>query len=56
MPKYAVHAFTLEGFWNNDLAPKVIGQAAELGFDLLEILLLKPSEFLKTKAAKYGLA
>ena len=45
MPKFGIHAFTLEGFWNNDLAPKVIAQAAELGFDLLEIPLLKPSEF-----------
>ena len=45
MPKYGIHAFTLEGFWNNELAPKVIAQAAELGFDLLEIPLLKPAEF-----------
>jgi D-psicose/D-tagatose/L-ribulose 3-epimerase len=45
MPKFGIHAFTLEGFWNNELAPKVIGQAAELGFDLLEIPLLKPAEF-----------
>ena len=44
MPKYGIQAFTLEGFWNNDPAPKVIGQAAELGFDMLEIPLLKPAE------------
>jgi D-psicose/D-tagatose/L-ribulose 3-epimerase len=52
MPKYGIHAFTLEGFWNNDLAPKVIAQAAELGFDLLEIPLLKPSEFDSALVAK----
>jgi D-psicose/D-tagatose/L-ribulose 3-epimerase len=52
MPKYGIHAFTLEGFWNNELAPKVIGQAAELGFDLLEIPLLKPSEFDSALVAK----
>ncbi|MBV8278900.1 MAG: sugar phosphate isomerase/epimerase [Verrucomicrobia bacterium] len=52
MPKYGIHAFTLEGFWNNDLAPKVIAQAAELGFDLLEIPLLKPSEFDSDLVAK----
>jgi D-psicose/D-tagatose/L-ribulose 3-epimerase len=52
MPKFGIHAFTLEGFWNNDLAPKVIAQAAELGFDLLEIPLLKPSEFDSALIAK----
>jgi D-psicose/D-tagatose/L-ribulose 3-epimerase len=52
MPKYGIHAFTLEGFWNNDLAPKVIAEAAELGFDLLEIPLLKPSEFDSALVAK----
>lgn len=52
MPKYGIHAFTLEGFWNNELAPKVTAQAAELGFDLLEIPLLKPSEFDSALIAK----
>lgn len=45
MPQYAVHAFLLEGTWNNQVAPRVIAQAAELGFDLLEIPLLRPDEF-----------
>jgi len=45
MPKYGVHAFLLEGSWNNEIAPRVIAQAAELGFDFLEIPLLRPDEF-----------
>jgi D-psicose/D-tagatose/L-ribulose 3-epimerase len=45
MPKYGVHAFLLEGSWDNQIAPKVIAEAAELGFDLIEIPLLKPDEF-----------
>jgi D-psicose/D-tagatose/L-ribulose 3-epimerase len=52
MPKYGIHAFTLDGFWNNEVAPKVIAQAAELGFDLLEIPLLKPAEFDSALVAK----
>ena len=42
MPKYGVHAFLLEGSWNNEIAPRVIAQAAELGFDFVEIPLLRP--------------
>ena len=45
MPKYEVHAFLLEGSWSNDIAPRVIAQAAELGFDVVEIPLLQPDEF-----------
>jgi D-psicose/D-tagatose/L-ribulose 3-epimerase len=45
MLKYGVHAFTLNGEWNNKIAPAVIRQAGELGFDLLEIPLLRPDEF-----------
>ena len=45
MPKYGVHAFLLEGSWSNDIAPRVIAQAAELGFDVVEIPLLQPDEF-----------
>src|SRR5271165_316944 len=45
MPRYGIHAFTLEGDWNNQIAPKIITQAAELGFDFLEIPILKPDEF-----------
>lgn len=45
MPKYGVHAFLLEGSWNNEIAPRVIAQAAELGFDFVEIPLLRPDEF-----------
>jgi D-psicose/D-tagatose/L-ribulose 3-epimerase len=52
MPKYGIHAFTLDGFWNNEVAPKVIAQAAELGFDQLEIPLLKPEEFDSALIAK----
>lgn len=37
MPQFGTHAFTLEGDWNDQLAPQVIAQAAELGFDFLEI-------------------
>jgi D-psicose/D-tagatose/L-ribulose 3-epimerase len=52
MPKYGIHAFTLDGFWNNQIAPRVIGQAAELGFDQIEIPLLKPAEFDSKMVAK----
>jgi D-psicose/D-tagatose/L-ribulose 3-epimerase len=52
MPKYGIHAFTLEGFWNNQVGPKVIRQAAELGFELIEIPLLKPAEFDSKAVAK----
>jgi D-psicose/D-tagatose/L-ribulose 3-epimerase len=45
MPKYGVHAFLLEGSWNSEIAPRVIAQAAELGFDFVEIPLLRPDEF-----------
>lgn len=45
MPKYGVHAFLLEGSWNNEVGPRVIAQAAELGFELIEIPLLRPDEF-----------
>ncbi|MBV8415107.1 MAG: hypothetical protein JO251_07850, partial [Verrucomicrobia bacterium] len=45
MPRFGIHAFTLDGDWNNQIAPKVIAQAAELGFDFLEIPILKPDEF-----------
>jgi hypothetical protein len=37
MPRFGTHAFTLEGDWSNQLAPQVVTQAAELGFDFLEI-------------------
>jgi len=52
MPKYGIHAFTLDGFWNNQIASRVIGQAAELGFDQIEIPLLKPAEFDSKMVAK----
>jgi hypothetical protein len=41
MRKFGVHAFLLGGSWDNQIAPRVIAQAAELGFDLVEI---PPSE------------
>ena len=43
MPKYGLHAFLLEGSWSNEIAPPVIAQAAELGFDFVEIPLLRPA-------------
>jgi D-psicose/D-tagatose/L-ribulose 3-epimerase len=52
MPRYGIHAFTLEGDWNNQIAPKIIAQAAELGFDFLEIPILKPDEFDSAIVAK----
>ena len=52
MPRYGIHAFTLEGDWNNQIAPKIITQAAELGFDFLEIPILKPDEFDSAIVAK----
>jgi D-psicose/D-tagatose/L-ribulose 3-epimerase len=45
MQKFGTHAFTLNGEWNNKIAPAVIEQAGELGFDLIEIPLLRPDEF-----------
>jgi D-psicose/D-tagatose/L-ribulose 3-epimerase len=45
MPRYGTHPFTLEGDWNNRLAPQIIALAAELGFDFLEIPVFRPSEF-----------
>ena len=60
VPKYGVHAFLLEGSRNNEVAARVIAQVAELGFDFVEIPLLRPNEFdsafLKENAAKAGLA
>jgi D-psicose/D-tagatose/L-ribulose 3-epimerase len=52
MPKYGIHAFTLNGFWDNQIAPKVIAEAAELGFDSLEIPVLRPDEFDSAIVAK----
>src|SRR5260370_56485 len=52
MPRYGIHAFTLEGDWNNQIAAKTIAQAAELGFDFLEIPILKPDEFDSAIVAK----
>ena len=37
MPKYGVHGFLLQGSWNNQIAPRVIAEVAELGFDLIQI-------------------
>ena len=44
MPTIGVHAFVLNGDWNNDIAPETIRLSAEMGFDLLEIPLLRPAE------------
>ncbi len=52
MPKYGIHAFTLNGFWDNQIASKVIAEAAELGLDLIEIPVLKPDEFDSTVVSK----
>jgi D-psicose/D-tagatose/L-ribulose 3-epimerase len=45
MPRFGTHAFTLHGVWNDEVAPKVISLAAELGFDFLEIPILRPNQF-----------
>lgn len=45
MPQFGVHAFTWDGEWNNAVAEDVIRRTAEAGFDLLEIPLLRPTEF-----------
>lgn len=45
MPTFGIHAFTLNGHWNAEVAPVTIRQTAEAGFDLLEIPLLRPAEF-----------
>jgi D-psicose/D-tagatose/L-ribulose 3-epimerase len=52
MPKFGIHSFTLNGEWRNEIAPSILQQAANLGFDFVEIPLLKPDEFDSAAVAK----
>ena len=45
MPKYGVLAFLFERFRKYEIASRVIAQAAEPGFDGVELPLLRPDEF-----------
>lgn len=45
MPTFGIHAFTWNGTWNNDVAEEIIRKTAQAGFDLIEIPLLRPTEF-----------
>ncbi len=45
MPRYGAHAFLWIGEWTTELGNRAIDQAARLGFDFVEIPLLKPQAF-----------
>jgi D-psicose/D-tagatose/L-ribulose 3-epimerase len=45
MPNYGAHAFVWIGEWNTDDGNHAIKQAGEVGFNFIEIPLLKPGEF-----------
>jgi len=45
MPNYGAHAFVWIGEWNTDDGNHAITQAGKIGFDFIEIPLLKPDEF-----------
>ncbi|MBL8162876.1 MAG: sugar phosphate isomerase/epimerase [Anaerolineae bacterium] len=45
MPKYGAHAFVWVGDWNTVTGNQAIAAAAKVGFDFIEIPLLKPAEF-----------
>ncbi len=45
MPKFGAHAFLWIDEWTNEKGNKAIRAAAESGFDLIEIPLLRPHEF-----------
>lgn len=45
MPNYGAHAFVWIGAWNTDDGNYAIAQAGKVGFDFIEIPLLKPDEF-----------
>jgi len=60
MPNYGAHAFVWIGEWNTEDGNYAISQAGEVGFDFIEIPLLKPAEFdaasHKTALEKAGIA
>ncbi len=45
MPRYGAHAFVWIGEWTTELGNHAIEHAAALGFDFIEIPLLRPAEF-----------
>ncbi len=45
MPKFGAHAFVWIGEWTTEQGNYAIAQAAEAGFDFIEIPLLRPGEF-----------
>ncbi len=45
MPRYGAHAFLWIGEWTTELGNRAIDQAARLGFDFVEIPLLRPQAF-----------
>ena len=45
MPRYGAHAFLWIGEWTTELGNRAIDQAARLGFDFVDIPLLKPQAF-----------
>lgn len=45
MPKYGAHAFLWIGEWTTESGNQAIAAAGELGFDFIEIPLLRPQEF-----------
>ncbi len=54
MPRFGAHAFLWIDEWTTEKGNHAIRQAAESGFDFLEIPLLKPQEF-DAKAHKKAL-
>ncbi len=45
MPKLGVHSFVFIGAWNTDAGNHAIREAGRIGFDIIEIPMLKPAEF-----------
>jgi D-psicose/D-tagatose/L-ribulose 3-epimerase len=45
MPRYGAHAFVWIGAWNTEDGNHAIAQAGQVGFDFIEIPLLKPETF-----------
>ncbi len=45
MPRYGAHAFLWIGEWTTEQGNQAIERAAALGFDFIEIPLLRPAEF-----------
>jgi len=45
MPKFGVHSFVFIGAWDTDAGNHAIREAGRIGFDVIEIPMLKPAEF-----------